>query len=454
VSGLNGDFTVTNAPSSTQLQWATSAANGTYNNDGLTVEVAPIPYWQIAQGGNFRPASDALAAIGSASLKPSAVWSRAFNSYTASSLGTQTHSLTADAAVNLNLDVWGGSGADPTPGINFRRGSGSLGFPVSASVNDRMGRFAFWGYTPAGFAVGAVIESYVTGTNFSNAISGDLRFRTINLGSSNTALQLLSSGAASFISTVDAVTFNATGNPAYRVGGTTVIDSSRNATFNVLTVTSCTGCGGGGANTMTTDTTQTVTGTKTWQSNLVGTSSILTVASHLAPATSGIWDIGSSIFPIRWRTAYLTNIDMSGTFVGAGGVTVIDSSRNGYFNTITVGSCTGCGGGGGANTMTTDTTQTVTGTKTWQSNLVGTSSILTVASHLSPSSSNTWDLGSNLIPIRWRTGYLVNLDLSGNIIAPSGNFGTNTTLSCTTGQAIKTITISAGIVTGVTCGAP
>lgn len=50
----------------------------------------------------------------------------------------------------------------------------------------------------------------------------------------------------------------------------------------------------------------------------------------------------------------------------------------------------------------------------------------------------------------------VQLNLQGSsVIAPSGLFGASATFNCTTsGQAIKSITVSGGIVTGATCAAP
>jgi hypothetical protein len=76
---------------------------------------------------------------------------------------------------------------------------------------------------------GALVESY-TSARSGNLLSTDLRFSVFNFGTQSTALQLLSTGAASFASTIDATTINATGSPSYRVGGQTVIDNARNIT--------------------------------------------------------------------------------------------------------------------------------------------------------------------------------------------------------------------------------
>ena len=240
-SALNGEFTVTGV-NSTQLQWSSAAANGTYNTDGLTIEIAPAPLWSLGATGGLAPITDAVGQIGTISLKPAIVYSRSFQSYTANSLGTQTHSLISDADLNFSLSAYGSSGTNFRPAFFLDRGRGSVGSPTAVEANDRLGVFVFRGQVTGGLTNGALVESYVVARS-SNLLSADLRFTTTNFSTQNVALQLLSSGAASFLSTVDATTYNATGNPAYRVGGTTVIDSSRNGTFNNITVTSCTGCG-------------------------------------------------------------------------------------------------------------------------------------------------------------------------------------------------------------------
>lgn len=63
---------------------------------------------------------------------------------------------------------------------------------------------------------------------------------------------------------------------------------------------------------------------------------------------------------------------------------------------------------------------------------------------------DSWGSSSN----RWSDVYTVNLNISGAITPPSGTAGANGTASCGTGTALKSITVSAGIVTSVTCGAP
>lgn len=312
VANLTGEFAVTNTPSSTQIQWSTSAANGTYNSDGLTVEIAPKPWWSIAPSGLFAPVSDGLASIGNTTYKPANVWSQSFRSYTSNGYGAQTHQLIADQDLNLNMDSYGSSGSNYRPFLNLRRGEGSLGSPSAVAANDRLGGIATWAYVSGGFTVGAVIESWVTAISGTN-VTADLRFRTTNAGttqsSSAPALQILGSGAASFLSTVDATTYNATGSPAFRVGGQTAIDNSRNFTSgNVIPISG---------------TTYDVGSSSSPYNNIIGTTLQAYSSGVLRAQLAGTFNMWNSSSVLVFNVSNTGNVSAAGTYSsgGSGGTT-------------------------------------------------------------------------------------------------------------------------------------
>lgn len=312
VANLTGEFAVTNTPSSTQIQWNTSAANGTYNSDGLTVEIAPKPWWSIAPSGLFAPVSDGLTSIGNTTYKPANVWSQSFRSYTSNGYGAQTHQLIADQDLNLNMDSYGSSGSNYRPFLNLRRGEGSLGSPSAVAANDRLGGIATWAYVSGGFTVGAVIESFVTAISGTN-VTADLRFRTTNAGttqsSSAPALQILGSGAASFLSTVDATTYNATGSPAFRVGGQTAIDNSRNFTSGNVTPIS--------------GTTYDVGSSSSPYNNIIGTTLQAYSSGVLRAQLAGTFNMWNSSSVLVFNVSNTGNVSAAGAYSsgGSGGTT-------------------------------------------------------------------------------------------------------------------------------------
>lgn len=73
-----------------------------------------------------------------------------------------------------------------------------------------------------------------------------------------------------------------------------------------------------------------------------------------------------------------------------------------------------------------------------------------------PSSGGSLDMGSLAVPWRNATfsGGIVASTYSGTTYRASGVDGTSATLTCGAGEAVKNITVSGGIVTAVSCGAP
>lgn len=151
------------------------------------------------------------------------------------------------------------------------------------------------------------------------------------------------------------------------VNGTTVIDSSKNATVNDLTILgTCSGCPGSGSGSYL----PTAGGTMTGAIQVSGSFDLGTSGS---PWHEGWFQLINSSGAIQsqvvgtnpaFQTAN-TNFQVygSGDISSAGsvnvtgtastykvqGTAVIDQNRNGFFNNLTVtGTCSGCGGGGGS----------------------------------------------------------------------------------------------------------
>ncbi len=330
-SSMNGEFTTT-LISGTTVQWSTGAPSATYSEDGLTLEIVPTHRWTIT--GNIVPSADGVGQIGTSTVKPGIIYSRRYDSVTS---GTATHLWYADSgSLNFSLAAYGGSGSTERPGLFFDRYRGTASFPIAVESGDRLGVIAFRGMVTGGLTNGALIESWASGRS-GNQLSSDLRFTTHNLGSSVTALQLLAAGGASFASTIDASgTINSNGSPAYRAGGVTVIDASRNATVNNLTILgTCSGCSGGAANMVTTDTIQTITGQKTFTATTYG--SIFEANSNVRVRISGFdrYSINPSTV-VGYNDAaalrYVHNLlDGSVAYYYAGGASALIESGVGFY---------------------------------------------------------------------------------------------------------------------------
>lgn len=211
---LDGEFKVT-AVTSTTISWTSSASSATYNNDGLTIEVAPYPRWNISTAGTMAPTTNGEVAFGSSTKMPSATWGQTFRSYTNSAYGTQTSQLQSDAQTDLNIDSYG----TDRPGLNLRQAAGTLASPTDTPNNTRVGVVAGWGKATAGFAVATRLNSYVD-TGGAN-LTASLRVGISNAGT-----------------VTDTVTFNGSGGVTIAGIAFASLPSSTNGT--VLYCTDCT----------------------------------------------------------------------------------------------------------------------------------------------------------------------------------------------------------------------
>ena len=138
-------------------------------------------------------------------------------------------------------------------------------------------------------------------------------------------------------------------------------------------------CGSSGPFVMTTNTSQTVTGVKTLQANLL---------------SDGSHDLATSLVP--FNAGYFNNL--TGQNVTVTNLTVTNT-------------CTGCTGGLPTNIMTLNTAQTVTATKTWQADQIGSGS---------PNfGSNTQPFGAGWFLNSVATRLLFLNDSSGTLTSPA-----------------------------------
>lgn len=196
--------------------------------------------WKITDAGHWYPASDATYSIGNVSNRTDQIWAREYRAYTNNAFGAQNHTLYGDNNVNLNLKSYGSAGNDYRPGINFYRAEGTAASPSPIATNDRLGVFAWWYNTGSGSeSMSVAARLNVVADSYSAGVAAtSIRFATMDLGGSLAdRFTINPSGAATFSSTIDATTINATGSPAYRVSGTTVINASRDIFGAAITST-------------------------------------------------------------------------------------------------------------------------------------------------------------------------------------------------------------------------
>jgi hypothetical protein len=179
-----------------------------------------------------------------------------------------------------------------------------------------------------------------------------------------------------------------------------------------LYVTTCTGCAA--ANMVTTNTVQTITSDKTFANVVIPSGNTLNVAGMTSasgttaisaifrPTVDNTYDLGTTIGASRvgWRTLYAQNLG-SGTF----------TINNAYLGDLQLSRITN-------NPTVHD---------------------------LYPETTNTYILGTSAR--RW-------LEIYATTYYAGATAGVSSTLSCGVGQAVKSITVSGGIVTAVACGTP
>ena len=167
--------------------------------------------WVIGSSvGDLVPSTDGGPTIGSFNYKPSNIWARQYNTYTASGFGTQSSNFTADNNLNLYLNTFSGTASDRAA-LQMYRARGSYSSPSTVSDNDALGNVAFFGYYSSTFYPAAVIRAYVDGTPGASFVPGELLFQTTDgFGTTNTNLTIAATGDVTIRTWANAPTFNAT----------------------------------------------------------------------------------------------------------------------------------------------------------------------------------------------------------------------------------------------------
>ena len=254
-----------------------------------------------------------------------------------------------------------------------------------------------------------------------------------------------------------------------------------------LTVSgTCTGCGAasvwtrnaGGYLYPTTTTDKLMIGGSGTPADMVEVVGGVRLSGHITYSSGGLYDIGTGA--TRARTGYFTNIDVSGSCTGCGGGWTRNGGGYVYPTTTTdivvVGGSSAPSGayklevqGGGINAAGS----IVPGSNV--SYALGSSSLLWNVAYIStlrvadriigsatnasgtvliegsmgPAANATYDLGEPTGTVQWR-----DLRLSGYIYV-DGYAGLDSgTVTCASGQAIKSLSFHGGIVTGYVCGTP
>jgi hypothetical protein len=286
-----------------------------------------------------------------------------------------------------------------------KSGSGTIGTQAAVVSGETLGFLNFRGSDGTAFQRAAQVIGEVDGTVSSGVVPGRIVLRTASpSGVITERLRIDSAGLASFYAGVDitgnlsAAVINATGSPAYRVSGTTVINASRDATFVGLTTS--------GAVSLASST---ITASSTFSSDLIAT-------------TGSTYALGSNA--VRWL-AYLNSTNINGTVTLNGTITgdVLPTSNNTYIN----------------------------GSSSAYWNQVASETFYVENSgRIRPRTANTGSVG--ISSARFNKGWFTDLDITGTITPPSGTaFSGTKTVRDAAGTGTCTLTFSSGIMTGGTC---
>jgi len=255
------------------------------------------------------------------------------------------------------------------------------------------------------------------------------------------------SGAANISGNLSAAVINATGSPAYRVSGTTVINASRQATFAGLTI--ATGAVNG----------------YVWTSDGAGVGSWQAASGAALPVvdTTGIAKGSSDAtkivrFEVDGFTSGVTNVltpqNNSYTLAGTNIAQTFSSTQT-FSGTLAVSGTVGDDFIPNSNgTYVNGTTSFRWGSiATYNADFNGVLTLQsgsTITGSILPTTNNLYALGNT--SYRMSNVATVNMNLSGTVTAPNGNTGLSSTRTVGDGSGGScTITISGGIITASTC---
>jgi hypothetical protein len=374
------------------LTIATGAVSGyVWTSDG-----SGVGSWQAGGGGWTVSGSDVYRSTGVVTIGHTSPTVR---------LGQNLNVNYASDYAGMAINTW--SATDGHGGVIDlnKSGSGTIGTHAAVVSGETLGFVVFRGSDGTAFQRAAQINGEVDGTVSSGVVPGRILLRTASTsGVMAERLRIDSAGLASFSAGVDitgnlsAAVINATGSPAYRVSGTTVINASRDATFVGLTTS--------GAVSLASST---ITASSTFSSDLIAT-------------TGSTYALGSNA--VRWL-AYLNSTNINGTVTLNGTITgdILPTSNNTYIN----------------------------GSSSAYWNQVASETFYVENSgRIRPRTANTGSVG--ISSARFNKGWFTDMDITGTITPPSGTaFSGTKTVRDAAGTGTCTLTFSSGIMTGGTC---
>lgn len=222
------------------------------------------------------------------------------------------------------------------------------------------------------------------------------------------------------------VLFSLTGR-GFVSGGFT---SSGSAAISMLSNENWGGGGGGQGADIYMQTTQAGFSTASRATRAIFTGTGMNPASN----NTGSLGVSGDVWNALWVTDITSSgsINMSGISVlKVGGITAIDSGRNGFFSAITVGSCSGCSGGSAPGFIGTNT-----GLNKTFSNSSGTFAV-----------NGNGDLAATTV----NAVNSLSFGFGAIIFPPNGASALNGLSICSAGQHVNAIAFSQGLATGFSC---
>lgn len=259
------------------------------------------------------------------------------------------------------------------------------------------------------------------------------------------------SGAANITGNLSAAVIDATGSPAYRVSGTTVINASRAATFTDLTINTSSAPAVGDVWTATS-----TGGAGSWQTPTAGTAPFIDSTAIIKGSSDATKLLKIEVDGFTTATTRtLTPQNNSYTIAGT------DISQT-FSNTQTFSGTLSVSGTVGDDFIPNSDGTYVNGTTSFRWGSIATynadfNGVLTLQSgstitgSILPTTNNLYALGNT--SFRWSTIVTTNANISGTITTPSGSTGLSATKTVrdSAGTGTCTLIFSAGILTGGTC---
>ena len=414
---------------------------GSYTATPILLGTDSTTRWRLTSAGMIHPEADDTYDVGLTGTRVRGVYAKFGEFYKSGSTSSSDYLTTRKYNI---LDQSGGSGAwdiqasgsmAATSSIKFRDNAGSRWLEAyRALAGSPLNYTSLFGHLyPAKRATGS-------GDAVSDSVFGDLGATSARWANIyGDALDL--SGAANITGNLSAAVINATGSPAYRVSGTTVINASRAATFTDLTINTSSAPTVGDVWTATS-----TGGAGSWQTPTAGTAPFVdstAIIKGSADATKllkievdGFTTATTRTLTPQNSSYTIAGIDIAQTFTQT-------QTFNGTVAMVLNGTITG-------DLLFSSSNTYIVGNSTNYLNAVHANNVVAYASFLPASGVSTVDVGS--ATRRIRKTYTGDLDVTGTVTPPSGTaFSGTKTVRDSAGTGTCTLTFSSGIMTGGTC---